>query len=440
MTRIMRKLAFLEVRERAKILLPALVLVFIGFWIAYQFVDPAPPRKIVLACGPLEGAYFAYGEKYRDLMARNGIALDLKITKGSVENLRLLGTETENVNAAFVQGGLESLASANNIQSLASLFFEPLLIFHQEELALERLTDVKGLRIAIGEKGSGTRHLSQRLLKQNGITSENTTLLFYGFQEATDNLLIGGLDAAIFVSHSTPFLRKLAQAPSITLMGMERADAYAFHNQFLHVLTLPEGAIDLASNVPNRDLHLVAPTGQLVVRSDLHPALKYLLLDTAKKVHQSGGGFEREGQFPAPINLDFPLSREADRFFSSGPPFLQRYLPFWLAVFLNRMKIMLLPMIALLYPLFKLIPQVYRWRMRSRIYRWYARLESVDPEADRKLAAARLKEYMEELDRIEEQVSKVSVPLAFSEELYDLRLHIEMLRNKLNTMARAAEQ
>lgn len=383
----------------------------------------------------MEGAYFAYGKKYRDLMGRNGITVELKITSGSVENLKHLGTGTEKVDAAFVQGGLSSLIGADRMQSLASLFFEPLFIFHQGGLPLKRLTDVKGHRVAIGEKGSGTRHLVSQLLAQNGITSENTTLVSYGFQEATDNLLNGGLDAAMFVSHSTPFLRKLAQAPSITLMGIERADAYAMRNQFLQVLTLPEGAIDLARNLPNRDLSLVAPTAQLAVRSELHPALKYLLLDTARKLHQSGGGFEREGQFPAPINLDFPLSPEADRFFRSGPPFLQRYLPFWIAVFLNRMKIMLLPMIALLYPLFKIIPQVYRWRMRSRIYRWYARLESVDPEADRELAAASLQEYLGELDQIEEQVSRISVPLAYSEELYDLRLHIEMLRSKLKMMS-----
>jgi len=244
----------------------------------------------------------------------------------------------------------------------------------------------------------------------------------------------GGLDVAIFISHSAPFLRELTTSPEINLLGMERADAYAILNQFLHVLHLPEGAIDLQRNIPKQDMKLVAPTAQLTVRSELHPALKYLLLQAARQVHGAGGGFEREGQFPSPKYLDFPLSREADRFYRSGPPLLQRYLPFWVAVFLDRMKIMLLPLIALLYPLFKIIPQVYRWRMRSRIYRWYARLESVDPKVGRGNVNSQINEYLDELDQIEDQVAKISVPLAFSEDLYHFRLHIEMLRSKLKLM------
>lgn len=438
MSSITRKLAFLEFREKAIIGVPALVLVLVGFWITAQFVEPAPPRHIVLACGTLEGAYYAYGQRYRDLIEPHGFSVELKTTAGAVENLKLLETETSHVDAAFIQGGLESLSETEILQSLGSLFFEPLLIFHRKELSLQRLTDLKGLRIAAGEKGSGTRYLALQLLEQNGVTSNNTTLIPYGFQEATDNLVNGGLDVAIFISHSTPFLRKLAISPEITLMGMERAEAYALLNQFLHVLHLPEGAIDLGRNIPKQEMKLVAPTAQLVVRSDLHPALKYLLLETARKAHESGGGFERAGQFPSPRYLDFPISREANRYYRSGPPFLQRYLPFWAAVFLNRMKIMLLPLIALIYPLFKIIPQVYRWRMRSRIYRWYARLESVDPKVSLGNETPRINRYLEELDEIEEQVAKISVPLAFSEDLYHFRLHIEMLRDKLKNMAEQA--
>ncbi|CAB5082049.1 hypothetical protein D3OALGA1CA_296 [Olavius algarvensis associated proteobacterium Delta 3] len=440
MGRVLQNFTLLEFREKIKIGLPALVLVLVVFWIAYQFVDPAPPRRILLACGATEGAYFAYGNQYRDVIARAGITVDLRITAGAVENLELLETASGGVDAAFVQGGLGALSRSDDLRSLGGIFFEPLLIFHQNGLDLQQLTDLKGLRIAIGKEGSGTRYLLQQILEQNGVTSENTGLFAYGFQEAADNLLNGGLDVAMFISHSTPFLRELAAAPSITLMGMERADAYALRNQFLTVLKLPEGALDLATNIPDRDLQLVAPTAQLVVRSDLHPALMYLLLEAATQVHHSSGGFERQGEFPATKHLDFPLSREAERYYRSGPPFLQRYLPFWVAIFLTRMKIMLLPMIALVYPLFKIIPHVYRWRMRSRIYRWYAGLESVDPESDRGQAAERLQEYLEELDRIEEQVSQISVPLSFAEDLYHFRLHVEMLRSKLKQLASDPER
>jgi hypothetical protein len=175
----------------------------------------------------------------------------------------------------------------------------------------------------------------------------------------------------------------------------------------------------------------MGPTTQMVARSDLHPALIDLFIQTAEKVHKLGGGFERRGEFPSPKYLDFELSEEAKRFYQSGPSFLQRYLPFWVANFLNRIKIMLLPLVALLFPLFKLMPTVYRWRMRSRIYRWYSELEAVDPEMHKEDLSANLYEYLLSLDNLEVKVSNISVPPAYYEELYSLRLHIDMLRNKL---------
>jgi hypothetical protein len=214
-------------------------------------------------------------------------------------------------------------------------------------------------------------------------------------------------------------------------MGLERAGAYALRYHYLHVFKLPEGVIDFQNNIPSHDLTLVAPTAQLVARSDLHPALVDLFLETAEKIHKSGGGFESRGEFPSPKYLDYELNEDAKRFYRSGPPFLQRYLPFWVATFLSRMKIMLLPLVALLYPLFKLMPPIYRWRMRSRIYRWYSELEAVDPEMNKEDLTDSLDEYLLMLDNLEEKVSNISVPLAFSEELYALRLHIDMLRNKL---------
>ncbi len=214
-------------------------------------------------------------------------------------------------------------------------------------------------------------------------------------------------------------------------MGLQRAEAYALRYHYLHVLKLPEGVIDFQDNIPSHDINLVAPTTQLVARSDLHPALIDLFLQSAEKIHKSGGGFESRGEFPAPKYLDYELSEDAKRFYRSGPLFLQRYLPFWVATFLSRMKIMLLPLVALLYPLFKLMPPIYRWRMRSRIYRWYSELESVDLGMNKENLTASFDEYLLMLDNLEEKVSNISVPLAFSRELYSLRVHIDMLRDKI---------
>lgn len=214
-------------------------------------------------------------------------------------------------------------------------------------------------------------------------------------------------------------------------MGLERAKAYALQYHYLHVLEVPEGVLNFEANIPSRDITLVAVTTQLAARSDLHPALINLLLQAAKEIHHRGGGFEKEGQFPSPKYVDFDLSKEAARFYKSGPPFLQRYLPFWVATFLTRMMVMLVPLLALLYPLFKLMPLIYKWRMRSRIYRWYSELKEVDPEIQKDFVAERLEEYLAKLNEVEKQVSNISVPPAYAEGLYDLRLHIEMLRTKL---------
>ena len=428
----LKKKEKMDTKEKLKIFGPAMVIVIVGFLVAYQFVAPAPPRKIIIGTGSPKGAYFAFGKKYSELFEKEGISLEVKITAGSVENLKLLEADSGGVDIAFIQGGMGTLAKTENLVSLGSLYFEPLWIFHQKDLTLNRLSDLKGLRIAVGAEGSGTKVLAMQLLELNGINAKNTQLLLYDSQQAVEGLLNGEIDVAFFVTtHRSSYLRPLLKSKSITLMGLQRAEAYALRYHYLHVLKLPEGVIDFQDNIPSRDLTLVAPSTQLVARSDLHPALIELFLQTAEIVHEPGGGFERRGEFPAPKYLDFELSPEANRFYQSGSPFLQRYLPFWVANFLNRMKIMLLPLLALLYPLFKLMPPIYRWRMRSRIYRWYSELETVDYEIRNENLVANLDEYLLILDNLENKVSDIYVPSAYSEELYSLRLHIDMLRNKL---------
>jgi len=428
----LRKKEKLDTKEKLKIFGPAMVIAIVGFVVAYQFVAPAPPRNISIGTGSLKGAYFAYGKKYSELFAREDIALNVKSTAGSAENLKLLEADSDGVDIAFVQGGMGALAKTENLLSLGSLYFEPLWIFHQNGLTLNRLSDLKGLRVAVGEEGSGTRVLAIQLLELNGINAKNTRFLSYDSQQAADGLLNNKIDVAFFVTtYRSSYIHPLLKSKSIKLMGLERAEAYALRYHYLYVLKLPEGVIDFEANVPSRDLTLVAPTTQLVARSDLHPALIDLFIQTAEKVHKSGGGFEKRGEFPAPRYLDFELSPEAKRFYQSGPLFLQRYLPFWVANFLSRIKIMLLPLVALLFPLFKLMPPIYRWRMRSRIYRWYSELDSVDPEMHKEDLTANIDGYLLMIDNLEEKVSNISVPFAYSEELYALRLHIDMLRNRL---------
>ncbi len=428
----LKKKEKLDTKDKLKIFGQAMVIAIVGFMVAYQFVAPSPSRKLSIGTGSPEGANFAYGKKYRELLAREKIELEVKNTAGSVENLKRLEADSDGVDIAFVQGGMSALARTEKLVSLGSLYFEPLWIFHQNDLILNRLSDLKGLRVAVGGDGSGTKVLAMQLLGLNGITAKNTRLLSYDSQQAAERLLNGEIDIAFFVTtHRSAYLGRLLKSKSIKLMGLERAEAYALRYHYLHVLKLPEGVIDFQDNIPSRDLTLVAPTTQLVARSDMHPALIDLFLQSVEKIHKSGGGFESHGEFPSPKYIDYELSQDAKRFYRSGPLFLQRYLPFWVATFLSRIKIMLLPLVALLFPLFKLLPPIYRWRMRSRIYRWYSELETVDPEMRKEDLIENLEEYLSVLDNLEEKVSNISVPPAYSEELYSLRLHIDMLRNKL---------
>jgi TRAP-type uncharacterized transport system substrate-binding protein len=427
-------------REKLKLFLPAIGLTIIGFLVVYQFVDPAPPKQITIACGPQESANFLFAKAYQEFMAKEGVTLNIRPTAGSVENLKLLQAKPDGVEVALVQGGLKSSVQNENIVSLGSLFFEPLWTFHRTDLPMEHFSDLKGMRLAVGEEGGGTKILTMHLLQLNGINTKNTRILSVGYQRAVDMLMKGEVDVAFFVStHHAPYVIKLIDSKSVKLMGIPRAEAYAFLYHYLYLLRVPEGAIDFEANIPSRDLTLVAPTTQLVARSDLHPALVNLLMQAAEEVHESGTEFERRGEFPSPKYLDFELSEEAERYYESGPPFLQRYLPFWVANFLTRMKIMLLPIILLFYPLFKVAPLIYRWRMRSRIYRWYSELDAVDPETHKEEVAENLQEFLAKLDEIEEKVTNVTVPPAYSNGLYALRVHIQMLRNKLRQVAQKGE-
>lgn len=411
---------------------PALALTLAGFLVAYQFVEPAPPRHITIATGRSTGAYYEIGQKYSQILERDGVTLTVRETSGSVENLKLLTDKNSGVDVIFLQGGVGANVPSEDLVSISSIYYEPLWVFHRADLPIRSLADLRGKRIAAGNKGSGTRELALQLLALNDVNAENSRILQIDDDEAAEKLLAGDIDAAFFVvAYRWHAGRKLLFTPDIRLMDFQRGEAYTKRLRYLSLLTLPEGVVDFTNNIPGEDVHLLAPTAQLVTRKDFHPALTDLLLIAAGEVGSPAGVFEKTGDFPVPKYLDYPLSSEAARFYKSGPPFLRRYLPFWLANLLIRMKIMLLPLLALLFPLFKLLPPFYKWRMRSRIFRWYDRLMEIDSEMLHGEIADRKDEFMSRLGAIEQQVSQISVPRGYSRELYDMRVHIQLLREKL---------
>jgi TRAP transporter TAXI family solute receptor len=420
-------------------LLPAVAILAATAWIALQFVQPAPPKKVVMSGGAEGGAYESYAEQYRELLAVDGVQLELRRSAGSVENLRRLKDENSGVIIGFVQGGIAKAGDDDELMSLAGLYYEPLWVFYRGGADLDHVSRLRGRRIAIGPEGSGTRPLALQVLKLARVDAGNTTLLDLDANASAEALLRGEIDAVMMVADTnTPLVARLLHDRRVRLMSFAQAEALTRHLPFLSHVVLPEGGIDFAANLPARDVHLVAPTANLVVRDDIHPALITLLMQAATEIHGGAGLLRRAGEFPSAKGVDFAMSVDAERYLKSGPPFLQRHLPFWLAVLIDRMVVMLIPVLAILIPLVRFTPAVYAWRIKSRIYRWYGKLKVLEVDIQSAKTAAEVRALVERLESIEQSVSRIPTPLAFSEYLYNLRSHIELVRGRLDKRARSA--
>jgi len=420
-------------------LLPAVAILAATAWIALQFVQPAPPKKVVMTGGAEGGAYESYAEQYRELLAVDGVQLELRRSAGSVENLRRLKDENSGVIIGFVQGGIAKAGDDDELMSLAGLYYEPLWVFYRSGADLDHVSRLRGRRIAIGPEGSGTRPLALQVLKLARVDAGNTTLLDLDANASAEALLRGEIDAVMMVADTnTPLVARLLHDRRVRLMSFAQAEALTRHLPFLSHVVLPEGGIDFAANLPARDVHLVAPTANLVVRDDIHPALITLLMQAATEIHGGAGLLRRAGEFPSAKGVDFAMSVDAERYLKSGPPFLQRHLPFWMAVFIDRMVVMLIPVLAILIPLVRFTPAVYAWRIKSRIYRWYGKLKVLEVDIQSAKTAAEVRALVERLESIEQSVSRIPTPLAFSEYLYNLRSHIELVRGRLDKRAKSA--
>jgi TRAP-type uncharacterized transport system substrate-binding protein len=216
--------------------------------------------------------------------------------------------------------------------SLGRMFHEPLWVFHRLPGTVDRLPQLRGTRLAIGAPGSGTRKLVLQLFAANEIDTTAASLLELGSADAAAALLAGNADAAFMVaSPEAAVVQKLLREPGVKLMSFAHAEAYARRFPYLSRAVLHQGVIDFARNIPAQDVALISPTANLVVREDLHPALIFALTQAASVVHGKAGIFHGIDEFPLATDADFPMSPNAARYYKSGPPFLQRYLPFWIA-------------------------------------------------------------------------------------------------------------
>jgi TRAP transporter TAXI family solute receptor len=411
---------------------PPILLIAVVALIAYKYVQPAPPRSFVITTGAADGAYHLFAQRYRAILAREGIQVELRPSAGSVENLNRLLAHDSGIEVGFVQGGVTPPEGSARLVSLGALYYEPLWIFYRAGRPVDRIGALDRRRVAVGPEGSGTRALALPLLATSG--AGGAALRNLGGQEAVTALRQGAVDAAFFVaSPDAATIRQLVQERGVRLLSIASAEAYARRFPFLTAVVLPRGVFDLARDVPGDDVILLAATANLVTREDFHPALAYLLLQAASEVHAGPGVLQRPREFPAAREAGIPLSDEAQRYYRSGKPFLQRFLPFWVANFIERMTVLLLPLIAVLIPAVKLAPAIYRWRVQSRIVRWYGELRSLETDiahradADATVAADDLKR----LDEIERGVNATRVPSGFAHEFYNLCGHVAMVRGRL---------
>ncbi|MCC7546224.1 MAG: C4-dicarboxylate ABC transporter substrate-binding protein [Burkholderiales bacterium] len=409
----------------------AIVLVVGAFVLALRFVQPAPPRSLVMTTGQEDGGYHAFGCRYQSILARDGVSIELRSSAGSLENVARLTDPESDVDVGFLQAGTAFAVNAPELVSLGSLYYEPLWVFYRGP-AIEDLDGLRGRKIAIGPNFSGVRALALQLLAVNDAVLPPTELLELDGNEAAQALARGDIGAALFVAPAdSPAVMQLMATRGVRLLDFVRAEAYTRRFPYLTRLVLPRGAVDFVQDVPARDIVLIAPTANLLARRDLHPALAYLLMRAASELHAEAGMFNVRGEFPSNKNADFPLSAEASRYYTAGPPFLQRYMPFWAANLVDRMWVMILPLLAVLVPLARIVPALYSWRVRSRIYRWYARLKEIELQLEEKRSGEELRDMHVRLDSIEEAVNHIPTPLAFSANLYSFRQHIDLVRARL---------
>jgi len=425
------------------LMIAALAIIVAGLWVAIAALRPLPPRTLIMVTGPEGGAYYEFGKRYRELFAREGVDLQLSATAGSLENLSQLCDSQSKAEVGFLQGGITSEKESPDLESLGTVFYEPLWFFYRGAIRRgglnvhlikgKGLEYLKGRRISIGPEGSGTRALALVLLEKNGIDRRFAELLPLTPQVAGEKLLRNEIDAALMVaSWDSPVVQRLLSDKDIDLMTFPRADAYVALYPYLNKVTVPEGVGDLAKNRPPTDVVLLAPKASLVVRKGLHPAIQYLLLDAAQQIHSGPEIFQKSGQFPAAESVDIPLSDHAIHFYKSGRPFLQRHLPFWFAVLIERLIVVLIPLLAVIYPLFRFMPALYTWEIRRRINRLYGELKFIEKELESRGAGQSIGDLNERLDQLETKASHFRVPLFYANLLYTLRVHIAVVRKRLN--------
>jgi TRAP-type uncharacterized transport system substrate-binding protein len=417
----------------AVVSLVGILLIFACFWFFYS----APPHTITLTSGEPGSSFETNAMKYRDFLARKGVTLKILPSEGSLQNLQRLNDPSTEVDVGFVEGGTTNGPTRFKLVSLGSISYQPLLVFYRGSNSVALLSELKGKRLDIGPVGSGTRALAMTLLGLNGIEPGGATV-FVDLEAAdpAQALLEGTVDAVFLMgdSASPQVMRRLLLTPGVQLLNFTQADGYTRRISYLNKLELPKGSLDFGRDIPPHDVYILGPTLELLARPSLHPALCDLLIEAAQEVHGSASLLKRKGEFPAPLEHDYPISTEASRYYKSGKSFFYRFLPFSIAGIVNRVLVVFVPLLVVLIPGLRAIPALLKWRVKLHIYRWYRALLGVERELLGPLTPQQRAQLLARLDEIEKAVHKMKVPASFADQFYGLRGDIGFVRERLTQL------
>lgn len=412
----------------------ALFIIIVGLVV---FIRSAPPSTLTISSGPEDSYFHKTALRYAKKLEKKGVKVNVLISNGSLQNLERLSDPKSKVDLAIVQGGLKDKDyKLDEMVSLGSITNQPLMVFYRGK-SIELLSQLVGKKIAVGLEGSGTRKFALRLLSANGIKEKEpgtTQLLNMDVDAAAEALENHKIDAAFVMSENASYgdIRKLMRSNEVHLMNFKQAAAYVRKIDYLNVLELPQGSIDLGLNIPEKDITLIGPMVELVAVETLHPALSDLILDAATEIHNRPGMFQKRGEFPVPVEHSIQMSEDATRFYKSGKSFLYRYLPFWLASLMSRFVVVLLPILVLLIPAIRAVPSIFRWRARMRIRSRYRELLLLEERFRNETDLNRLNGLRRNFDRIDAEITKMRVRAAFADQFYSLRGHIDYVRILMN--------
>jgi TRAP-type uncharacterized transport system substrate-binding protein len=415
-----------------KLFLFVVLSIAIAYFTYNRILKLLPPDSVTIAAGTEGSAYNDLAQQYRAILARDGIEVEILETAGSVENAaRVAGPEAD-ADVAFVQGGVP-VPDDRPVEALAATFLEPLWVMHRGALdSPADPTGWRGLRIAAGAEGSGTRFVIDALARATGQSIAGNTLVPLGGAEAADALLAGEVDAAIFVAPVTaPYLQGLFESDRVITAAIRDSEALSRQLAFVQQTTIPRSGFDYAAQHPPEDIELIAMVARLVARADLHPAAIDRLINAAREVHSKRDLITDQNAFPSTTNISMPLNAQAENLLKKPPSPLYRFLPYWVVAQINSFAILLVPLLVIILPLARILPGIYEWQMRARVYRRYPELREIERAAGSAIDPAEISALESRLGRIEDEVSRLSLPLRYREYAYTLRVHINLVRERL---------